>query len=67
MADTSITCTVSPCTVIVQLDSPLLSMSPEDGLQIALSIVGVWTLGFCIRAVIKVLHDGGSSSSNESE
>ena len=56
MADTYITCTVSPCQIVTTLDIPLLNLTPADGLQISIAILGVWAIGFCFRAIIKVLN-----------
>lgn len=59
MSDTTITCTVSPCTVVIQLDSPILNMSLEDGAQIGLAIVAVWAIGAVYRLLSWVIKDDG--------
>ena len=65
MAETSITCTVSPCTVVIQLDSPILNLSPEDGTVIGFAIVAVWAVGLAFRMVSRVLNDGHSTPESE--
>ncbi|MFZ3127186.1 MAG: hypothetical protein WA136_04135 [Rhodoferax sp.] len=65
MADTVITCTVSPCTVVIQLDSPILSMSLEDGTLIGFAIVAVWLIGFVYREISRAIKDDGISSTGE--
>ena len=66
MADTYITCTVSPCQIVTTLDVPVLNIDEEGGALIAGAILAVWALGFGIRALIRVLHSDGVSTS-ESE
>ena len=63
--DTAITCSVSPCTVVLQFADPLLSLSVADATQVAISIGAAWALGFCIRAVIRVIHTDVSSTESE--
>ncbi len=65
MADTYVTCSVSPCTVVIQLDSPLLAITPEEALQVAVAILGAWAVGFCFRAVIQLLKDGPTETESE--
>lgn len=65
MADTVITCTVSPCTVVIQLDLPILSMSLEDGALIGFAIVAVWAIGMVYRQLSRLLNNDGISTSGE--
>jgi hypothetical protein len=65
VTDTTITCTVSPCTVVIQLDIPVLNMSPEDGTIIGFAIVAVWAVGLAFRMVSRVLNDGDQTSERE--
>jgi glycerol uptake facilitator-like aquaporin len=65
MSDTVITCTVSPCTVVLQHNIPLLDMTPADALQVTAAIVGAWAVGFCFRVVIQLFHDGSSTTESE--
>lgn len=65
MADTYVTCSVSPCTVVIQLDSPLLSMDSATALTLCASIVGAWALGFVIRMIIKVINGGETETEKE--
>ena len=66
MSDTTVTCTVSPCTVVIQLDSPLLSMDEASAAQIAVAIAAAWATGYAIRMVIRALNNGPSTN-EESE
>lgn len=67
MADTYITCTVSPCQIVTTLDVPVLNLDTEGGALIAGAILAVWAVGFGVRALIKVLNIDGVSSNSESE
>lgn len=67
MADTTVTCTVSPCTVVLQIDVPLLNIDEAAGAQIAIAIVAVWTVGWSVRQLIRVLNSDGATSTKESE
>jgi len=67
MADTYITCTVSPCQIVTTLDVPLLNLDAEGGALIAGAILAVWAMGYGIRSVIRALNsDGVSTSESES-
>lgn len=66
MPDTTVTCTVSPCTVQLQIDLPLLNLDTEAGSLIAGAVLAVWAVGYGIRAVIRALNSD-SVSTNESE
>lgn len=65
MADTVITCTVSPCTVVLQLTHPLLDMTPEQGSEIALAIVGVWAIAVVYRLLTRLIRDGDPQPERE--
>lgn len=66
MTDTVITCTVSPCTVVLQLTHPLLDITLEQGSEIALAIVGVWAIAVVYRLLTRLIR-GGVSQPFESE
>jgi hypothetical protein len=66
MADTYITCTVSPCQIVTTLDVPVLNLDESGGALIASAILAVWAMGYGIRAVIRALNSDGVSTS-ESE
>jgi len=66
MPDTTVTCTVSPCTVVVQIETPFFNIDPEGGALIAGAVLAVWALGFGIRTVIRTLNSD-SVSTQESE
>lgn len=60
MADpTTVEC-ASACTVTVvhQLSLPPLQLTPAEGLQLAVAIVGVWVVGFAARLLIHTLSVG---------
>jgi len=60
-----------PCTSLVLLTpgeyaafaSNPFNLSVEDGALIASAVVSVWVVAFCVRALIRVLHDGFSVES----
>jgi len=67
MADTYVTCTVSPCQIITTLDVPVLNLDETGGALIAGAILAVWAMGYGIRSVIRALNsDGVSTSESES-
>lgn len=67
MADTwNITCTVSPCTIVHQIDLPPFQLDTAEGAAIAGAILAVWAVGFGIRMLIRALSSDGKST-NESE
>lgn len=66
MADTYVTCTVSPCQIITTLDVPVLNLDESGGALIAGAILAVWAMGYGIRAVIRALNSDGVSTT-ESE
>jgi len=63
MADPTVIQCASTCTVTVvhELTFPLLEITPEQGEQIALAIVGVWALAWCIRQVILATRQSGAN------
>lgn len=65
MADTVITCTVSPCTVVLQLSHPLLDLTVQQGAEIALAIVGVWAIGVVYRMLSMAFSDGDHQPERE--
>lgn len=67
MAETTVTCTVSPCTVVVQFQNELFNIDPEGGVLIASAIIAVWAMGYGIRSVIRALNTDGNNSTSESE
>jgi len=50
---TTINCTVSPCTVVLEV--PLLSLSLEDAGLIGSAILIVWAVAFGFRILIKAV------------
>jgi hypothetical protein len=56
VADVYVTCTVSPCTVVHQIDLPPLQLDPADGALIAGAITAIWAIGWGFRALIRALH-----------
>jgi len=48
---TTINCTVSPCTVVLEV--PLLSLSMADAGVIGSAILLVWAVAFAFRMLIK--------------
>jgi len=51
---TTINCTVSPCTVVLEV--PLLSLSMADAGLIGSAILMVWAVAFAFRMLIKTLR-----------
>ncbi|QHI96754.1 hypothetical protein GT347_01345 [Xylophilus rhododendri] len=68
MADPVTVSCPSACTVTLQVEvtTPILNLSLEDGAQIASAILVVWALGWAFRALIQTLKSDGHSTS-ESE
>lgn len=61
-----VTCNVSPCTVIHQIDLPPFQLDTADGALIAGAILAVWAVGFGIRMLIRALSiDGKTNSESE--
>ncbi len=66
MADFYVTCTVSPCTIVHQVDLPPFNMDEAGGALVAAAIVGVWAVGFGFRMLIRTLSvDAGSPSGSD--
>jgi len=66
MADVYVTCTVSPCTVVHQIDLPILNLDVESATQISSAILLVWVVGWTFRQFIRLINfDGDSSSESE--
>ena len=63
MADPTVIECASACTVTLvhEFSIPLLELTPEQGEQIALAIMGVWALAWCIRQVIVSLRQSGAN------
>lgn len=66
MADTYVTCNVSPCTIVHQIDLPPFQLDTADGALIAGAILAVWVVGFGIRMLIRTLNTDGKPT-NESD
>lgn len=67
MADTvTVTCTVSPCQIVHQIELPPFQLTTEEGAQIAGAVLAVWAVGFGIRMLIRALSSDGKPTS-ESE
>lgn len=67
MADTYITCTVSPCQIVTTLDVPVLNLEESGALLIAGAILAVWAVGYGFRALIRAFSIDGNSSNLEQE
>lgn len=66
MSDTYVTCTVSPCVVVHQIELPPFQLDEAGGAQIAGAILAVWALGWGFRALIRVFNiDGKPTSESE--
>ncbi|MDP9911881.1 hypothetical protein J2W27_004005 [Variovorax boronicumulans] len=63
MADPTVIECASACTVTVvhELSIPLLQLAPEQGEEIALAILSVWAIAWCIRQVIVAIRQSGAS------
>ena len=67
MADTYITCTVSPCQIVTTLDVPVLNLDEPGALLIAGAILAVWATAWGVRALIRALSIDGNSSTSETD
>jgi len=67
MTDTVVNCTVSPCTVVLSFDNPLMNIDSATGLTLCASIVGAWAVGLAFRFVIRAINGGDSSPTSESD
>lgn len=56
MADMYVTCTVSPCVIVHQIDLPPFQIDESGGALIAAAVVAVWAVGFAGRLVIRALN-----------
>ena len=67
MADQTITCN-SACTVTLQVEltTPILSLTLEEGAAISSAILLVWAVAYGIRMLIRTVSDGTNQPS-ESE
>jgi hypothetical protein len=59
MTTVNVTCNVSPCTVVHQIDLPPFQLDTADGALIASAVLAVWAVGFGFRALIRALHVDG--------
>lgn len=66
MADVYVTCNVSPCTIVHQIDLPPFQLDEAGGALIAGAILAVWALGFAFRALIRLINSDGNQT-DESE
>jgi hypothetical protein len=62
---TSVTCSVSPCQVVIDL--PILNLDTDAGALIAGAVLAIWALGFGFRALIRALNIDSNTSTSESE
>ena len=53
--DTIITCSVSPCTIVHQIDLPPFQLDTVDGGLVAAAIVGIWAIGFGFRMLVRAM------------
>ncbi len=61
-----VSCNVSPCVVVHQIDLPPFQLDTAEGALIAGSILAVWAVGFGIRMLIRALNTDGKPL-NESD
>lgn len=62
-------CGTGSLVVVTQDEFATLAASPwnlslSEGGLVAVAIVGVWGVGFCVRALVRVLSSGDSSTEN---
>lgn len=55
MTDTYVTCTVSPCVIVHQIDLPPFNLDTVDGGLIAAAVLSIWAIGFGFRALIRTM------------
>ena len=65
MADTYVTCTVTPCTIVHQVDLPPFNMDEAGGGLVAAAIVSVWAVGWAIRMLIRALGSDSVSAASD--
>lgn len=66
MADTYVTCSVSPCVIVHQIDLPPFQLDTADGALIAAAVVAVWVVGWGFRVLIRALNlDSDQPSESE--
>lgn len=51
-----VTCSVSPCTVQLSFNDPVLAMDTQDAGLVAAAIVGVWAVGYAFRVLIRAMN-----------
>jgi len=61
--DVIVTCTVSPCVIVHQIDLPPFQLDTAEGALIASAILAVWAVGFGIRMLIRALNSDGKPTS----
>ena len=59
MSDTYVTCSVSPCTIIYQVDLPPFQLDVAGGALIASAILVIWAIGWAFRVIIHALNIDG--------
>lgn len=64
---TTITCSVSPCEVVVSLSLVPFDLSMEDAALISGAVLLVWTVAWGFRVLIRVLNVDSKTSTSESE
>lgn len=50
-----VTCNVSPCVVVHQIDLPPFQLDTAEGALIAAAVVAVWAVGWAFRMLIRTL------------
>jgi hypothetical protein len=67
MADPQVIQCASACTVTVvhEINLPLLSLTPEEGAQIALAVCAVWAVGWAVRQLVLLIRYSMTDSSTE--
>lgn len=68
MADPVVIECTSACTVTLQVEltTPLLNLTVEQGGQLAIAVIAVWSVGLLFRELYRVIFSDGSST-KESE
>lgn len=54
--DVYVTCSVSPCTIVHQIDLPPFQLDTADGALVAGAVLGVWAIGWAFRMLIVAMR-----------
>ncbi|MFI8616128.1 hypothetical protein ACIGHN_11525 [Acidovorax sp. NPDC077693] len=68
MPEQTIQC-ASACTVTLQVEvtTPLLNLTAEQGGELAIAVIAVWSVGLLFRELYRAIFVDGSSSTTEKE